>query len=168
MSRTARDELLTPSLQESANVHALPPGERPWHLSSLFYPAFFGGALAVAVLAWMNSVRLDTPDMTRRWIVVIGTAGVVTSAVVPYLINGGHLDSTTQLGYRIVGALTFAAVYRVLRSANRLYTFRSPAAHEEMYDSLWAPGLTATLVLGALQLGIVFAGVAIIRGVAGS
>jgi hypothetical protein len=168
MRRRLDDDLLRPSLQDVAPIRALEPGDRPWRLGSMFYVAFFGGALAVAALAWENSRRLGTPPDRRRWVFWLGVAGVVASIVVSYLLYGNDYSSAARLGYRLVGALTFGALYRLLKPDDRLYTFRSPSAHEDDYDSLWGPGLLAIFAGGLVQLGLVFGGMAIIHSAVGS
>jgi len=160
--------LLTPSLQATEPIRALPPGRRPWHISSLFYPAFFGGALAVAALAWENSVRLGTPASTRRWIAIFGISGIVASVVASYVLYGNDYGQAARLGYRVVGAVTFGVLYRILKPFDRLYAFRTPAESDTMYDKMWGPGLLAVFGGGLIQLGIVFGGMAIIHAVAGS
>jgi drug/metabolite transporter (DMT)-like permease len=161
------DDLFAPSLQDEARVEALTEGERPWHLSSQFYVAFIGGALAVTAIAWLNARRLRAPEETRRWIVILGVLGVVASVVASYLLYGSDYSSATRLGYRVVAVLLALAFYKLLQPADRVYSFRSPVGEDEQYDSMWIPGLIATLVGGAILLGIVFAGISLIDAVVG-
>ena len=161
------DELLAPSLQAEARVVRPPAGERPWRLSSQVYVGFFGGALAVAALAWANARRLHAPRETQRWIVVLGGLGVVVSVVVSYVLYGDDFGRSARLGYRIVGVLLAGALYKLQEPADRVYSFRTPGDDDEQYDPMWAPGLLATFVGGAAQLALVFAGMGLLDAVAG-
>ena len=167
MKLRADDDLFAPSLQDEARIEPLTEGERPWHLSSQFYVAFIGGALAVTAIAWLNAKRLRAPGETRRWILILGALGVVASVVVSYVLYGNDFGSATRIGYRVVAVLLAGAFYKLLQPADRVYSFRSPDDEDEQYDSMWVPGLIATFVGGAIQLGIVFAGIALIDAAAG-
>lgn len=140
-------------------------GGRPWRLTSQFYVAFFGGALAVTALAWLNAGRLGATREVKRWILVAGTVGVVASVVVSYIFSGDDYGSAARIGYRVVGVVTSIVLYRLQRSADRVYQFRTPGSDEDQYDRMLAPGLVAVLVGGVLQLGIVFAGMSLIHGI---
>ena len=148
-------------------MRPLAKGERPWRLGSQLYVGFFGGALAVAAIAWENSRRVGAPRETQKWIVIVGALGVVASVIVSYMLYGNDFGSAARLGYRIVGVLTFGVLYKLQRSADRVYSFRSPSDHEHDYDSMWGAGLVAVLAGGLLQLGIVFGGMALIHSIAG-
>ncbi len=167
MTTRADDDLFAASLQGEARVEALPAGERPWNLGSQFYVAFFGGALPLATIAWLNAKRLGAPEETRRWIVVLGALGVVVSVVVSYALYGGDFGRATRIGYRVVAVLLAGAIYKLLQPADRVYSFRSPLSEDEQYDSMWVPGLLATLVGGAVQLGIIVGGVAALDAIFG-
>lgn len=140
-------------------------GGRPWRLTSQFYVAFFGGALAVTALAWLNAGRLGATREVKRWILVAGTVGVVASVVVSYIFSGDDYGSAARIGYRVVGVVTSIVLYRLQRSADRVYQFRTPGSDEDQYDRMLAPALVAVLVGGVLQLGIVFAGMSLIHGI---
>jgi hypothetical protein len=161
----ADDDLFAPSLQGEARVEPLTKGERPWELTSQFYVAFFGGALAVTAIAWLNAKRLRAGEETERWILILGGLGVVASVVVSYVLYGSDFRSATRLGYRVVAVLLAGALYKLQQPADRIYSFRSPAGEDEQYDSLWIPGLIAVLVGGAIQLGIILVGVGLIEAV---
>jgi drug/metabolite transporter (DMT)-like permease len=165
--RTSREDLFAPSLQGEARVEPLTAGERPWQLSSQFYVAFFGGALAVTAIAWLNAKRLRAPAETQRWILMLGGLGVVASVVVSYVLYGNDFGSATRIGYRVVAVLLAGAFYKLLQPADRVYSFRSPVDEDEQYDPMWIPGLLATVVGGAVQLGLVFGGIALIDAAVG-
>jgi hypothetical protein len=162
---TSRDDLLAPSLQGEARVEPLTAGRRPWQLTSQFYVAFFGGALAVAAIAWVNAQRLRAPRETQRWILVLGGLGVLASVIVSYLLYGSDFRRATRFGYRIVAVLLAGALYKLQESADRVYSFRAPGGEGDQYDRMWGPGLLATFVGGAAQLVIIFVGVALLDAV---
>jgi hypothetical protein len=157
------DDLFAPSLQDVAPVRPLDEGERPWRLGPQFYVGFLGGALAVAALAWVNARRLGASREVERWIVVVGAVGVVASVIASYILAGQGL----HIGYRIVGVLVAGSVYKLQQPADRVYSFRQPGDGDDHYDSMWVPGLVATVGGGLLQLAIVFGGIALIEAAAG-
>ncbi|MDQ3587759.1 MAG: OST3/OST6 family protein [Actinomycetota bacterium] len=53
-----------------------PDARRPWRLSSQVYVAFFGGVLAVTVIALTNAPRLRTPVSRQAVIAGIGAIGL--------------------------------------------------------------------------------------------
>ena len=161
------EELLAPSLQEHAPVRALRRGERPWRLGSQFYIAFFGGALAVTAIAWLNARRLGASRDTERWILILGALGVLVSIVASYLLYGGDFSSASRIGYRIVGVVLFGALYKLQQPADRVYAFRQPGEDDDQYDRLWGPGLAATFGGGLVQLLLVLAGIAALDAVFG-
>lgn len=156
------EDLLRPSLQDVRDPAA---GGRPWRLSSQFYVAFFGGALAVTALAWLNAGRLGATTEVKRWILVTGTVGVVASIVVSYMFFGDDYRGAARIAYRVVGVVTSIVLYRLQRSADRVYSFRTPRSDDEQYDAMLGPGLVAVLAGGVLQLVIVFAGMSLIDGI---
>jgi hypothetical protein len=160
------DDLFAPSLQDVATVRPLDEGERPWRLGPQFYVGFFGGALAVAALAWVNARRLGASRDVERRIVVVGVVGVVASVVVSYVLFGQGASQGVHVAYRIVGVLAAGALYKLQQPADRVYAFRQPG-DDDHYDSMWMPGIVATVGGGLLQLGIVLAGIALIDAVVG-
>jgi hypothetical protein len=154
----ATEDLFTPTLQDAGRHDAPVPGERPWRLSSQFYVAFFGGALAVTALAWVNARRLGAPLRVHRWILGAGGAGVVVSTVASYLLYGNDYGAATRIAYRIVGIAVSGVQYKLQESPDRIYRFRYRASADELYDRMVGPGLAATLAGGAVQFGIIALG----------
>src|SRR3954462_12283685 len=110
MSSRFDEDVFAPSLQHEAPVVARAKGERPWRLSSQFYVGFFGGALAVSALAWLNAERLDAPPDPRRWIALLGVLGVVASVVVSYALYGNDYGRGARIGFRVGGVIIAGAV----------------------------------------------------------
>jgi len=144
-----RDDLFTPSLRGVVRKPRT-EGSRPWRLGSQFYVAFLGGALAVAAIAWFNSERLGMRPSTRRWIPVIGIAGCIAS-VLAAVATGADLGGAQRLAVRVGGVATFGALYLLQRAPDRVYHAFTEGDDEVLYDSLWIPGLAATIGLGIVQ-----------------
>jgi len=161
------EDLFEPSLQEELRVRELGEGERPWRLGSQFYVAFFGGALAVTAIAWLNARRLGAPRETQRWILVLGAIGVLASVAVSWMIFGRDLGRSLRIAYRVVAVLLAGALYKLQQRPDRVYAFRTPGDGDEQYDSLWGPGLVAAFVGGVVQVGILGVGILVLDGVLG-
>lgn len=142
----ARDDLFQPSLRGVARKPR-EEGNRPWRLGSQFYVAFFGGPLAVAAIAWFNSERLGMPTSARRWIPVVGLAGLVAS-VVAAVAADTDFGGAQRLIVRISGVAAFGLLYLLQRAPDRVYHAFSEGDEDAIYDSLWGPGLAATVGLG--------------------
>jgi hypothetical protein len=168
-ARPAEEDLLAPSLQAEEPVRALVPGERPWRIGSQVYVGFFGGALAVAAIAFANARRLRAARRTERGIVVIGVVGVAVSIVAGYIANEASDGNGTahRLASRIVGVVVAGVLYKLLKPADRIYSFRSPAEADDDYDSLWGPGIVAVLAGGIVQEVLVRGGIVAIDAVVG-
>ncbi len=148
------DDLFEPSLTGRARPRP-PEGERPWRLGSQFYVAFFGGVLAVAAIAWVNAGRLGLEPARRRLIPLVALGGLVGVVATVELSGGGEIESSQRILARVIAVATFGVLYAIQNSADRVYHTFLPGDEDEMYDSLWGPGLAATFGLGLVQLGIV-------------
>jgi hypothetical protein len=145
----ARDDLFQPSLRGVARKPR-EVGSRPWRLGSQFYVAFFGGPLAVAAIAWFNSERLGMPASTRRWIAATGVAGLIASVAAALVIET-DFGGAQRLIVRIAGVVAFGLLYLLQRAPDRVYHAFNDGDEDDLYDSLWGPGLAATFGLGILQ-----------------
>lgn len=145
-----RDEdLFAPSLTQSER-RELPPGQKPWRLSSQFYVAFFGGPLAVGAIAYLNGKRLGLPQARRAAIVGLGIAGFVAALVAGAVLLDSGGDRTPRLTLAVAGIAAFLAARELQKDADRLYGLNS---NEDLaYDSLWVPGLVAVFLLGIFSL----------------
>jgi len=142
------DDLLAPSL---ANAPA--PAGPPWRLSSQFMLAFFGGALAIAVIAYLNGRRLRLDERRMRWLAIIGAVGtVVAIAAGAYTVLVMADDpairsrQSVRLGGRLISVVTYLGLRQVQAAGDRTH-----AAFDGTYASLWKPGLAAALGLGTVQ-----------------
>jgi hypothetical protein len=147
--RDATDDLFEPSLRGVAR-RPRELGSRPWRLRSQFYVAFFGGALAVAAIAWFNSERLGMPASAKRWIPLIGLAGLVASVVAAVMV-GTDFSGAQRLIVRVSGVAAFGLLYLLQRTPDRVYHAFGEGDEDAIYDSLWTPGLAATFGLGIVQ-----------------
>ena len=146
----SRDDLFAPSLRGVRRA-PLPEGSRPWRLGSQLYVGFFGGALPVAAIAWVNAGRVGVPASRRRLIPLIGLAGVVAT-IAAAVVGGTDLGSTNRLIARIAGVVTFGLLFLVQRPFDRVYHSFTEGDEEQIYDRMWGPGLAATVGLGLIQV----------------
>lgn len=143
------DELLQPSVTN-------PPGPRgkPWRVSSQVWVAFFGGILAITVIAILNARRLGI-DNRKRWL--MGAAGTVALAILlalwlrqpgapdyqRFLREGGEL----RIAGRVIALVLYLILAAIQKPAERHYL----VFEEGEYASLWTAGLAYTVILGTLQ-----------------
>ena len=149
-----RNNLFRPSLQGREGVGQLPL-QRPWRLSSQFYVAFIGGILALTGIAYLNGKRLGLSDVRLRIIVALGIAVTLISlAALSYGIKIADLEGENgqwiRLILRMVSVALFPVLYKIQKSADRIYQFNHDG-DDDLYSSLWVPGIIATLVLGLVQ-----------------
>lgn len=137
------DELLKPSLESSKPVSIMSSG-------ALMGAAFFGGPIAVAIVAVMNSISLGR--LTKEWPLIIGVLAV--GAVAAYLFGNYVFDGLAdarsfRLASRAAGFVSFGIVFLMYRKELRTLSTlnikpRSP----------WAPLIAACLVAMALHFWI--------------
>lgn len=148
------DDLFQPSLKRQASVYV----EKPWPLHHQIWVAFFGGTLAITVLAYLNSQRLKMPAVMQRKILLIGLGGVLLTFLVAFGLAGMDLpdywanNRGVRLAGRVVALLTFVVLRRLQESADRIYR----AFHKRRYESLWQAGVVIVLVIGTIQGLIVY------------
>jgi hypothetical protein len=137
------DELLRPTIGADVDVTV-----RPWRLMSQAYVAFFGGVIAVTVIAWLNARRLGVPARGRRQILGSGLGGFLLVALVLELLTG---EVTVAPGMRIVirviAVVTCLIQLRIQQPMDRAFQLRGGE-----YKSLWLPGLAAVIVGGVLEV----------------
>ena len=139
------DDELDDLLQPSVVAHAPRTGPLPFRVGSQFWVAFFGGSIAVTIIALVNAARLRMPAAKRWWIVAVGVLGVAASAGVFYLIEAGTTKasgSTMRLAWRVIAVL----VYLVLRKIQDRDDDHHTVFGGGEYASLWIPGILACIV----------------------
>ena len=143
------DELLRPTIGAGVDMSS-----RPWRLMSQTYVAFFGGVIAVTVIAFLNARRLGVTTDKRRVILLVGGAGLVVAAVVITLLTDDSTPASgLQVAIRFVAVVCCLAQLRIQRPMDRAFQLRGSD-----YGSLWGPGIAAVLgggVLEAVLLGVV-------------
>lgn len=132
------DDLFQPTIG-SRPVLAVPP----WRPSSIVYPAFFGGPLAVTVLGVLNARRLALGRNQQLAVAAAGLAAVVARLVVTGLLGG-------QTGGRVLGTLFGLAVWGVV-AATQKKAFRAFEYGDREPASLFGPGLAAVIGCGLLE-----------------
>lgn len=139
------DELLRPTIGADVDVTV-----RPWRLMSQAYVAFFGGVIAVTVIAWLNARRLGVPALGRWQILGSGLGGFLLVALVLEALTG---EVTVAPGMRIVirviAVVTCLVQLRIQRPMDRAFQLRGGE-----YKSLWLPGLAAVIVGGVLEVAV--------------
>jgi hypothetical protein len=142
-----RDDLLQPTLVDHEG-----PKYRPFRLSSQVYVAFFGGALAVGGIGFLNAAMLEMPNRARVAIVALALAaeGALVAVVAATETDQGRLISI------VAGLAAFGGAYLLQRSPDRVYHFHTD--DDEPYQSLFGPGLIACIAArifeGVLLLGL--------------
>jgi hypothetical protein len=136
------DELLRPTIVANVDLSV-----RPWRLMSQAYVAFFGGVIAVTVIAWLNARRLGVGAARQRLILGVGAISLVVSAAVVVLMTGDDADSGLRVVTRVVAVLCCLVQLRLQRPMDRAFQLRGTD-----YKSLWGPGIAAVIGLGLLEL----------------
>lgn len=149
--RTELGDLLRPTLRDEPVPD---PGRRPWRLSSQVYVAFFGGVIAVTVIAFLNAGRLGLQSRQRAGIAAVGVVGFAGVCVAAALMDE---SSALRLVTRGIALAAYGVMYLIQRSADRAYSYHSPLDADEEYDSLWGPGIFAVIGLGFLQFALLAA-----------
>ncbi|MDX1614465.1 MAG: hypothetical protein R3300_09150 [Candidatus Promineifilaceae bacterium] len=117
--------------------------------------AFFGGSLALTVIAALNSRRLKLGPDERRYVLLAGLAGFLLTLGAAFVLGQTDVAEEWQPGpdgsyfrlvSRAIALLSYLAILRLQRSAERVHRFTGGE-----YASLWVPGLIAVFVLGAVQ-----------------
>jgi hypothetical protein len=145
------DELLRPTIGADIDQSV-----RPWRLMSQAYVAFFGGVLAVTLIAFLNARRLGVQASKRRLILALGAVGlVIAGAVVVLLTDELAVSSGLRVAIRVVAVVTCLAQLRIQQPMDRAFQLRSSE-----YASLWGPGIGAVLGCGLIEV-LLLAGVAV-------
>ena len=141
-----RDELLQPTVARSTVTT-----ERPWRVESQVYVAFFGGAIAVTTIAWLNARRLGLPNKSRLAILGVGTIALIATIVLALGLTSGDAENLESSNARLIGRVAavigYVVMARIQAGADRVYRFREG----ENYESLWGAGISAAIVGGLLQ-----------------
>jgi hypothetical protein len=142
-----RDDLLQPTLADHEGRKY-----QPFRLSSQVYVAFFGGALAVGAIGFINAVFLGMPKRARAAILALALAA---EAALVALAAATDTDQVRLLSI-VAGLAAFGGAYLLQRSPDRVYHFH--ADEDEPYLSLFGPGLVtciaARIFEGALLFGV--------------
>jgi hypothetical protein len=149
------DDLLAPSLQE-AQRPSYQHG-KPWKPYSQIWIAFFGGAFALSAIAVPNGRRLALTKTQQTQLIAACAAGIVATLIAAYLLGLNGVVASESSGRttirtvtRLIALVTFLIVQQIQKSADRIYHYHAKG-DDELYQSLWVPGLLAVLVLGTIQ-----------------
>lgn len=150
------DDLLQPTI--TGNVVR---GARPWRLSSQFWVAFFGGALACGTIAIINAGRLGV-SRRQRWVMAALTALTLAILLALWFQRTAADFSTFWRGardLRIYGRIASVALYLAMAAIQRRRDAQHQVFADAEYASLWGPGLAAVFGLGTVQ-PLLLAGIA--------
>lgn len=153
--RANENDLLQPALRGVRRVRR-GEGDQPWRLGSQLYVGFFGGPLALAAIAWFNSDRLGMPKPRRLLIPLVGLAGFLAMIVAAVATEQG-VGGSQRLLLSVAGVASFGILFLLQRSPDRVYHAFADGDENQVYDSLWGPGLAATVGFGLLQVAILLA-----------
>jgi hypothetical protein len=118
-------------------------------VESLYYPAFFGGALTAMVLGLANGRRLSLRPLPMAMIAVAGAVAFAARIIATDMIASTTFD-------RFIGALAGSAVWGVVLATQRR-SYRQFLMRGIEPASLWGPGLAAAIGLGTAEALIVVA-----------
>lgn len=148
-----QDELFEPTLKKSRPSY----NPRPWSSRSEFMVAFFGGALALTVYAYLNSQQLKLKQEQLNRILLIGVIALLASAVgyIFLLPDQFSLAQSTSAELRlpryvarIFSVIAYVAMRRVQQGGFRMFEMFEG---DSGYGSPWKVGLLTTFVLGTIQ-----------------
>lgn len=110
----------------------------------MFYVAFFGGVVSLAMIAVANARRHGLGRDARVKVATVVLLGLVAAVVTAVLLD----PDARALRYigRGTGLLAFLAIVPLFRASERVYEHRGAE-----WASLWGPGLVAVLVGGLVQ-----------------
>src|ERR1044071_418387 len=123
------DELLRPTITANVDLSV-----RPWRLMSQAYVAFFGGVLAVTLIAFLNARRLGVDAARQRQILAVGVVALVVSAAVVVFLTEDEANSGLRIATRVVAVLCCLGQLRIQRPMDRAFQLRGTD-----YKSLWVP-----------------------------
>lgn len=139
----APDDLFSPTLQDQEAPR--PDAARPWRVGSQVYVGFFGGAIAVGIIAFLNTYRLRLPDRSRLLVAGAALAGL---GVTVTMLAAGVPRPSWQLG----GVVTYGLVYLIQRRADRAFEIFGGE-----HESLVGPGILAALLGWFVGINLVVA-----------
>lgn len=137
-------DLFRPSVElNSRQSEAL---TKPWRTESMFVPAFFGGPVAVTILAALNARRLGARSAVP-WLLAVGVAAFI--GLVAFMTIPADPPATARVVIIVAGLVVYGVQAWILRGPSRLHQLRSGE-----YDSLWAPGFAAIVISVVITLGV--------------
>jgi uncharacterized membrane protein YfcA len=139
------DGLFSPSLSDRVDA---PSGKRPWRLGSQFYVAFFGGPLAAAAIGVLNGRRLGIADGRLLAIAAAGVAALAVAVAAAAAFDSE--DARPRFFLVVAGVATYFVARQLQKAADDRHRRGRP--DEQVYDSLWGPGLAAVVVCGILSV----------------
>jgi hypothetical protein len=138
------DHLLRPTLTDAPRVST-----PPYRVSSMGYVAFFGGVLAVTIVAIVNARRFNLSMKLQALMVGVAAVALAGEVIAASLISG---DQTPRLIRTVAALAAFGVFYWLQRSPERVYEYH--ARQDEPFESLVPLGILVCLVPGLVELGV--------------
>ena len=136
----AGSSLFEPTVQD--HVARMPGAhELPWRVTSQGYVAFFGGPLAIAIVAVMNAPKLGLPRSDQVKIAVACTVAFAAAVALAVTVVGTGTDAWRAV-FPVFGLAAYAVAAWIQRRADRRWRFRHG---DERYESLLPVGIGAVL-----------------------
>lgn len=144
------DDLLRPTI----SAEPLEPRRKPWRVQSQLWIAFFGGILAVTVIALINAYRLGI-DNRKRWL--MAAAGLIALGILfafwmrqplaPDFITFARTARNMRITGRVIAMVLFLLLAWFQKRADAHHLVFATGD----YAPLWVAGIASTLLLGTLQ-----------------
>jgi len=132
------DDLFTPT------ISAPPSAARPWRVTSLVYPSFFGGALAATVLGVVNGRRLGLHAGALLGLAAVGVAALAGRLLVEEV-------SRSMFWRPAFGLAVWGVVALLQRRRFRSFELRGGAEPA----SLVGPGIAAAIGGAVVETALV-------------
>lgn len=141
------DDLFRPTLGAEPAYDPL-----PWNPESHFYVAFFGGVVAVTMIAFLNARRLHAGRGVGVRILLLGLAAFALVVGGGFYVDAAVTDSENVARYgrfasRVAGVVLHFLVLRQLTRATR----RFHVVRGENFEPLWVPGIGAVILGGIVS-----------------
>lgn len=146
-----QEDLYTPSLVDGEGRKT-----KSYNISNLFFVAFFGGVVAVAMLGMRNAKWLQLEEKYIRILTAISISLLLFKLAIVYAVTHQLIDvegSTSRFISRVIGLLCFAVFYLFLKRPFKEHLLLHGETEPLLKQGiLWV--LLAALIEGVLVVSI--------------